>query len=292
MVQEVDTIAAPAGDPLRKQPHLTWRKRQRDSSTLFGQWLDSGRRAADLRRTQEAFTAFLLSRIRTPEDARHYIEALPDAFAACNNVATYEDESKIIAYASVHFLERYRRFYKVLENLFRIGRLPMRARGVRLLDIGTGPAQCLYAAQDFYAQLQAFSMAHEIPQLSTPAPVLHSVEQSRYWASFFHNFSEISGRKGPYSPQFRTFEDLDLAAFRREEQIRESSVRYDDDDYWLFVRSGESFEYHMYIFANFLTTTEQVQATQHTLGKLFQWGESRAKRVDYGINRITISMHL
>jgi hypothetical protein len=271
VVEVVDAIACPAAGPLRKPPNVTRRKLQRESSALFGQWLDDGRRAADFRRTQEAFSSFVIGLIDTPDAAHRYIEALPDAFAACNNAATYEDESKILAYASLHFLERYRRFYKVLENLFRIGRLPMRVHGVRLLDIGAGPAQCLYAAQDFYAQLQAFSKARELPQLSMPAPMLHCVERSRYWARFFHYFSEVSDRKGPYSPQFRAFEDLDLAALRREEDIRASKVRYDDDEDWLFVSSGESFEYHMYIFANFLTTTEQVKATRDTLEKLFRW---------------------
>jgi hypothetical protein len=267
----IDVIAPPATRPQRKSPHITWRQLQRESSALFGQWLDGGRRAADLQRTQEVFSSFVVGLIDTPATARRYIEALPDAFAACNNAATYEDESKVLAYASLHFLERYRRFYKVLENLFRIGRLPMRVHRIRLLDIGTGPAQCLYAAQDFYAQLQAFSKVHKLPQLSMQPPILHCVERSRYWARFFHYFSEVSDRKGPYSPQFRAFEDLDLAALRREEDIRASRVRYDDDEDWLFVSSRESFEYQMYIFANFLTTTDQVKATRDTLEKLFRW---------------------
>ena len=71
------------------------------------------------------------------------------------------------------------------------GELHLGDTALEVLNIGTGPAPALYAINDFYQGLRAFSaQANECQRLYTPPPRLRSIEDSRRMVSRVHNLSE------------------------------------------------------------------------------------------------------
>lgn len=252
----------------------TWRKLQRETAPKFLDWLDDGRRNTDLLRIQHNLTEFIIRHLSTKEDCRDFISRWSSVLRRCNDPATYDDWINILAYAHIHSLERYRRFYAVLAELYKIGQLPMKSWAIRILEVGTGPAPCLYALQDFYEQVTLFAEARQESRLKMETPRTDCVEQSRAMARFLHHFSEASRRPGPFFVRFSDFLALDLQKFRQvsEQRSRESEHYSDDDDPWSpFPFQPQDFKYELYIFSNFLTDLEFVEQATTALGKLFFW---------------------
>jgi hypothetical protein len=252
----------------------TWRKLQRETAPKFLDWLDDGRRNTDLLHIQHNLTEFIIRHLSTKEDCEDFVLRWSSVLGRCNDPATYDDWFNILAYAHIHSLERYRRFYAVLTELYKIGQLPMKRWAIRILDVGTGPAPCLYALQDFYEQVTRFAEARQESRLKLETPRTDCVEQSREMARFLHYFSEASRRPGPFFVRFSDFLALDLQKFRQvsEQRSRESEHDSDDDDHWSpFPFQPEDFKYELYIFSNFLTDLKFVEEATTALAKLFFW---------------------
>jgi ribosomal protein RSM22 (predicted rRNA methylase) len=49
------------------------------------------------------------------------------------------------AYAYVHLLERYRRTWSALKYMCKVAALLLGTRGIRVLDVGSGPGPSVYA---------------------------------------------------------------------------------------------------------------------------------------------------
>lgn len=146
-----------------------------------------------------------------------------------NDPNTYLNFDNVLAYCHIHFLSRYCRFYQVLEPLYAHGHLPMRHDQVRVLDVGTGPAPCLYALQDFYEQVRGFADFIRAPELR-PQPLIRScVEQSPAMERFMNLFSEFAIRPGPFQATHKDFLQLDLAELRR---ASEFESRKSQEDAW------------------------------------------------------------
>jgi hypothetical protein len=79
------------------------------------------------------------------------------------------------AYAYLHLLERYRRFWTVLMRLMEVGRLPLARTEVRLLDVGAGPAPVTYATIDFYQALHAYGTEQQAENPAGAAIWTHRV---------------------------------------------------------------------------------------------------------------------
>ncbi len=101
---------------------------------------------------------------------------------------TFNNAAEAIAYAGLHLLDRYGRVNQVLEYLIRIGRLPLRIRGLHALEVGAGPAPALYATRDFYASLSRWPDLGDVKvgRLAT----FDSLDRGRAWDRFIHHLSE------------------------------------------------------------------------------------------------------
>jgi hypothetical protein len=113
--------------------------------------------------------------------------ALPSVLRSCDDLS-FDGQAEALAYAGFHLLDRYGRVDQVLEYLLRIGRLPLRLGGVRVLEVGSGPAPVLYATRDFYASLRRW------PELGSvevgPVVGFDTLDRGRAWDSFLHHLSE------------------------------------------------------------------------------------------------------
>jgi SAM-dependent methyltransferase len=271
-----------------RPPHpTTWKRLLRENAESFIAWSqESGAKLRCFRRLaiglERYLFRFVLGGGSSPEATTvcdEFLHRLPDVLGRCDE-PIYDTPLAADAYAFVHLLERYRRFWRVLEEMTRAGLLPMRERGIDILDVGTGPAPALYATTDFYALLSRYAGERGISRLVTPAPQLFSIESSRGMSSLFHYLSEIAGMPGPFGTTFTDLAAFDPAAIRREQikwRIRQISDEDDLDDKeaarWVHNNENywqDQYRYSLCIFSNFLTQVDTVDRYSDELLSIFR----------------------
>lgn len=261
------------------KPTTTWRQMLKRHGGSFLSWLEqTERESAFLDSLAQHLEEFLMSIIRTANDARQFWDSIPEVRRSCNNPSTYELPWAAEAYAYVHLLERYRRTWAVLKHLTALAVLPLAARGVRTLDVGTGPAPTLYAVDDFYAALGEYVQISGVEELYIPAPTLDCIERSSAMAHFMHLFSEFCRRRGPFGATISDFTGLDFHAERESYRRNYSSETYWDteteayEEYYDPSTAAEEasglFRYRLVIFSNFLTLGETVSHFEQELRRL------------------------
>jgi SAM-dependent methyltransferase len=215
-----------------------------------------------------------------PAAARQFFDRLPDVLRRCDE-DIYDAPFAAEAYAFVHLVDRYRRFWSVLEELLRARELPVRDTTLDVLDVGTGPAPALYAVNDFFEELRDFAgRATDCERLHTPPPRLRSIEASRGMVRLVHNLSEFTGRPGPFQPDATKFEGFNPPQARAAERLRLMEKLMNQWDYseqeariqahldqadWQGVA-----RYHICIFSNFLTSPTQVPHLASELNQVFR----------------------
>jgi hypothetical protein len=138
---------------------------------------------------------------------------LPLVFANCNE-PIYDKPFVAEAYAFVHLLERYQRFWAVLEAVIKAGTLPMRDTGIDVLDVGVGPDPALYATSDFYELLNFYADSRGIAGLRTPSPKLHAIEESTNMVHVIQRISEVRGRAGRFDHDLDNVEGVNFEFLR------------------------------------------------------------------------------
>lgn len=268
------------------QQAKTWRQLLNQHGNLFLRWLrESGRAQQQLRQTADQLAGFLIdsfSRLvqEWPEAPIQFWNLIPDVRSCCSDVRTFEKPLAAEAYAYVHLLERYRRTWRTLEYLSKVAVLPLGSQGVRVLDIGTGPAPALYAIADFYSALTDFAKECNVPELKLPPPQLACVEQSQSMIHFFHRFSEYSMRPGPFSPLETDFTNLELASrrawYKQQNEVEEywddETGQYEEfyDPVSAFADAERLYRFRLVVLSNFLTLTSDVRRFSSELRDLFE----------------------
>lgn len=178
-----------------------------------------------------SLSEFVVRNLANEDCVRPFVDRLHGVIARCNE-ETFEDELTALAYAHVHMLERYRRTWVALEHLLAVGALPLRAQDQELaiLDVGSGPGSCSYAAYDFYDAIDDFATTHDVPALRVPPLSFRIVERGRGWHRFIHHFSESARRDGPFGPSFTDFAEFDPVRDRQEAGRRRVRQLADEDD--------------------------------------------------------------
>jgi hypothetical protein len=260
---------------------ISWKQLQNLHKQEFLIWLDENGRLLNLfKKLAEDLERYIMMSLTptsverelgltTDDKCRKFIERIPGVFSNCDDLQMYDKDLAALAYAHVHLLERYRRFWDVLICLLNASVLPLSDKGIEVLDVGTGPAPALYVVADLYQALQDFASEKGYDLLLTPPPKLDGVEFSSNMRNFIHYFSEESGRsKGPYFVSFSGFEGLDFAKLRANKRCELSQVEeyYDHEtETWetVYVEVGNLgwteglYRYNLVVFSNFLTEEER-----------------------------------
>ncbi len=113
--------------------------------------------------------------------------SLPESLRNCDSLS-FSQISEAVAYAGLHLLDRYGRVMQVLEYLMQIGRLPLRKAGLKVLEVGSGPAPALYAAHDFYSMLRNWP-GRGSTRIAGVA-YADSLERGEAWDPILHHISE------------------------------------------------------------------------------------------------------
>ena len=213
-----------------------------------------------------------------PESCQHFVDSLPKALQECDDPSTYQDPMAVEAYAYLHLLERYRRFWTVLMRLMEVGRLPLARTEVRLLDVGAGPAPASYATIDFYRELHAYSTERQVEQ---PAGRVRpeTAESSARMVSWAHRFAERAMLPGPFGPTWTDAAAIDPIGRSRDNYATHvNSVVNELDTSEEFARSIVDFErgqpegrLRLVVFSNFLTTPQMVDLMESRLRSIRQW---------------------
>ncbi|MFC1714629.1 hypothetical protein ACFL6S_13260 [Candidatus Poribacteria bacterium] len=281
------------GDGSKKRS-TTWKQLIRQQGPGFLAWLESSEfRLTAFRELANNLKEYLLNFVlnQSPvyqeqnkqinkESCELFVSNLPLVLSRCDD-DIYDNSLVADAYAYIHLLERYRRFWSVLIELTNALALPLSDQGINVLDIGTGPAPALYAVSDFYQALHLYAEDVDCPELAIPQPELGSVESSYSMRHLFHILSEIGERKnGPFGTSFGTFEDLDLEKERRNRKDSRISQIINEDDtseehakWW--VDGNEPwwniiYRYNLCIFSNFLTQPDSITKFQNELKSVFR----------------------
>lgn len=265
--------------PRRNAP---WKQVIREYGRGFVQWANENgvayrffdALASDLERyLLNALSACSRYEMDEQECYQEFVAAIPKVLARCDD-NIYDHVLVAEAYAYVHLLERYRRFWSLLVELTKHGILPMRDTGVEVLDVGTGPAPALFAVDDFYRALGEYAQIAAIPVLDVPPPKMHSVESSYPMVHVAHNIAEYSGKRGPFRATFTNFDALDLNEARL--SFRDELQHQLDDELgpWMSYPVSEGdwqgkFRYNLIIFSNFLTEPERVAELEQAIREVF-----------------------
>ena len=207
------------------------------------------------------------------EACTRFASALPLVFSKCDE-PIYDEPFVAEAYAFVHLLERYRRFSQVLDELLAVGILPMRDRGIDILDVGVGPGPAAFATLDFYQQLAEYAEVHKIVGLHTPPPNLRVVESSLPMVRVMHLISELSGRSGPFHRDLATFNGIDFNEMRATSvEAFISALKLEDitsDTTSRILDWRDEWRFNLGIFSYFLTRETMVEDVGGELTSLFQ----------------------
>ena len=252
----------------------TWRQKLQEYNTRFLEWLaltESEYRSLD--HIANNLEEFLISRIISESDAREFWDTIPCVRSACNSPCTYKMPWSADAYAFSHFLMRYSRTWSVLKHLTSEACLPLGKQGVRVLDIGTGPAPVLYAIEDFYNVLHEFAQESGVQELCIPSPHLDCIENSQPMTRFIHHFSEYCGRRGPFRATIDRLESLDFPSARTSHFERNRNEWFLDEEFdnshLASLESNSIFRYRLVVFSNFFTLAKTVKKYKKELRVLF-----------------------
>jgi ribosomal protein RSM22 (predicted rRNA methylase) len=215
-------IECPVGGRFQAAPWL------KSKATDFLQWTaDSGVVASNSATMSEAISIAVHPSFFWVEEMRSLASCLPKVLNSCDGLR-FSSLSEATAYAGLHLLDRYGRVAQALEYLMRVGRLPIRKRAVKVLEVGAGPAPALYAVRDFYSMLRAWPGRGEV-QIAD-VELAHSIERGEAWDSILHHISEqlmlartdASPKALPFSRTIPDFTDFSALAQRRQEFERKA----------------------------------------------------------------------
>jgi len=258
----------------------SWRHILLTDGARFLTWInETDARIKKLQLIADELELYLKSVLRTREICIAFWNAILNVRNACNDIKTYEKPLAAEAYAYVHFLDRYWRTWDVLLELTEIGALPLGIEGIRILDIGAGPAPTAYAINDFYGLLREFGNDEGIASLHCQETEVNIIESNPSMCHFIHHFSECTRRCVPFHAHKKDFALVDpvseRASLKRELQRKEyydGSVNEYFDEYFPeevneIVQREE--RYRLVILSNFLTLNETVSKFEPNLRALF-----------------------
>ncbi|MGW7353863.1 hypothetical protein [Streptomyces sp. NPDC054784] len=261
---------------------------QRRHAPAFARWRESADSAAlpGLRTLCDAVNDTVRQLATGPERLGALLEPTR---SRCDELA-FDDPDEVAAYTLQHLADRYGRVTRVLEEVFAAGHLPLRRRGLTVLEVGAGPAPALHAVRDLYADLARWAAEADPAVTIAPAAVTHALDRGAAWPRLLHLLSEnviarreVSPTSGvlPFGVRHGTFEGFSTYGAHLRELEREAARivdEHDADDGWISDGAarraaeeagvGQPSAYDLVVVCNFLTTDGVVTRFERELRHL------------------------
>jgi hypothetical protein len=212
---------------------------------------------------------------------------LPDVLRNCDKL-DFANSAEALAYASLHLVDRYLRVSRVLDHLMQIGRLPLRKRGVSILEVGAGPAPAIYAISDYYEVLKQWPESSSVSFGATYK--IDTIDRGDAWDHILHNLSEklIVLRRGlsgdtqlPFRRSIHNFSQFHTKKRHNEaiaDRAQEIIHQFDNADEFISAASAYQYAceegvnapsaYDLIFLCNFLTQQEMTKIFQQELQDL------------------------
>lgn len=167
------------------------------------------------------------------------IKQFSNVLNKCDSIDFEEDETAL-AYTIFHFLDRYHRFQILIRDLWNKGYLRNNTfRKIDILEIGSGPAQGLFAFSEHFLELS--TMYEEEYSIRC-----NYVEKSNGFKNFLHHFVEYAMQNDKYyKVPFHHARAEDAFHFPFQEQISK----------WRVLKH----RYDIVLISNFLTNDSMVE---------------------------------
>lgn len=213
------------------------------------------------------------------ETADAAVRQFPSILRCCD-VLDFDTLAQTVSHMIWHLADRYGRVTQVLDLVFAEGHLPIRRRGVTVLEVGAGPAPALFAVRDYYDDLRNWAASTGLDIKVAPVTVLNSIDRGSAWSALLHTLSETlwkidSPRSETTLPFAIGYDDLtDFSARGQhvnaiDRQARAIQDEFDRSDEYVSKQAARQFAlddgdyppgaYDLIIMCNFLTNEKITQ---------------------------------
>ena len=268
---------------------LSWSGVLRARGPRFLEWLEQNKILAlkfDI--LAQGLSQLLQEAIDTPGKAIHVWAAAPAVLSRCNDQKTYALPHAPLAYAWLHLLERYGRTWMALQQLVRLGCLPIAKNGVNVLDVGAGPGPSAFAIHDFYSALTEYGTERSIGRLIQPPSVtcVELNDSTNFLRNLLAEVASANAARHGLFPFGRCYSDFEEIQPKEERRIRRNTLLSDvvldwdpivgDYVYEPEYTNGQANDiaqslhrYRLIVFSNFLTTRGTVEKFEARLADIF-----------------------
>jgi hypothetical protein len=158
------------------------------------EWFTTARNPSSERFTRmEAFARAVRRLLEDPLSGTFpadIVSYLIPAFTSCDHME-FKDPAECMAYVCWHLVARYGRVHQALDALFGRGHLPVRCQGVKVLEVGAGPAPVVYATADYYQHLVHWCSATGQTMQVAPVTWAVTIDRGPAWGRTVHHLSEM-----------------------------------------------------------------------------------------------------
>ncbi|ELR71716.1 hypothetical protein C900_02301 [Fulvivirga imtechensis AK7] len=252
----------------------------------YRDWIDSENfyyRRFDL--LASALENFMLNYRLTEPDFTNEVASKFDAVLRFCDEIDYQEDSVATAYGILHFLPRFRRFQLTFSKLVDKQVLPLGAKPINTLDIGTGPGPSLFALSDCYYSLRKFGELHNISYLKNIDYIPDYVERSSGFRQWLHHFTELANHELPTDTEgwvvpyhHGSFHDFDDIKFNY-------SYSYTDLNYkgdFVIKTKRTKHRFNVVVSSNFFTQVSQIESLRTELQNCMRFMRNGGKLIISG----------
>jgi hypothetical protein len=216
-------------------------------------------------------------------DPEAVARSLVPVLSSCDSLE-FADRAEVAAYAGLHLTDRFGRVFDVMCELFERGCWPLRHRGVKVLELGSGPGPGIYGASAFSRAVSDWPVGRT--REVQPVTLAHMLDRGVGWAPFIHWLSEmllVADRKWgkvrlPFHIEHTEFEGFDVPDLHRRSIERTAHFIYEEyaendepismaraRDYAHRSSGNPPSRYDLILAPNFLTQLDMVDRLEQEL---------------------------
>ncbi len=203
---------------------------------------------------------------------------------SCDEI-DYQADVTATAYGILHFLPRFRRFQLTFSKLVDKQVLPIGAKDINSLDIGTGPGPSLYALSDVYSSLKKFGEITNTHYLKNINYIPDYVERSVGFRNWLHHLTEVVNNNLPdnedewivpyHHGSFSDFKDIQ---FNQDFKY----VDYDNEGDFFMKTGTLKHRFNIVVSSNFFTQVSQVESLKIELQNCMRYLRNKGKLIISG----------
>lgn len=228
---------------------------------------------------------FILNhRLTDPDFTREVASKFKDVLASCDEI-DYQEDTTATAYGILHFLPRFRRFQMTFSKLVDKQVLPLGAKPINSLDIGTGPGPSLYALSDTYKSLKLFGNINNVSYLKGIDYKADYVERSSGFRNWLHHLTEVANYEienedETWTVPYHHGSFLDFTDIKFNDSYSFTDLNYNGD--FVIKTRKISHRFNVVVCSNFFTKVSQIESLSNELQNCMRFMRNNGKLIISG----------